>query len=114
MKENIADILRQAMRLPPEARAALAGSLLDSLDEPMDRDAESAWEAEIASRIRHLSKANLNFCQFQASLVISPVIKKAEAESFCPAPATMILRDSFRKGDKFQNQIISGSSPLFV
>jgi hypothetical protein len=62
----------------------------------------------------HLSKANLNFCQFQASLVISPVIKKAEAESFCPAPATMILRDSFRKGEKFQNQIISGTSLLFV
>jgi len=56
MKENIADILRQAMRLPPEARAALAGSLLDSLDEPVDRDAESAWEAEIASRIREIDE----------------------------------------------------------
>ena len=51
MKENIADILKQALRLPPEARAALAGSLLESLDEPLDRDSESAWEAEVASRI---------------------------------------------------------------
>jgi hypothetical protein len=47
MKENITDILKQALKLPPEARAALAGSLLESLDEPLDRDAESAWEAEI-------------------------------------------------------------------
>ena len=54
MKNNISDILKEALRLPPEARAALAGSLLDSLDEPLDLDAESAWEAEIASRIREI------------------------------------------------------------
>lgn len=31
MKENIDQIHRQALSLPPEARAALAGSLPDSL-----------------------------------------------------------------------------------
>jgi putative addiction module component (TIGR02574 family) len=56
MKENIADILKQALRLPPEALAALAGSLLDSLDEPPDLDAESEWEAEIADRIREIDE----------------------------------------------------------
>ena len=59
MKENISHILKQALRLPPEARAALAGSLLDSLDEPLDRDAESAWEAEIASRIREIDEGKV-------------------------------------------------------
>jgi len=59
MKENIADILKQALRLPPEARAALAGSLLDSVDEPLDLDAESAWEAEIASRIREIDEGKV-------------------------------------------------------
>ena len=59
MKENIADILKQALRLPPEARAALAGSLLDSLDEPLDLDAESAWEAEIAARIREIDEGKV-------------------------------------------------------
>jgi putative addiction module component (TIGR02574 family) len=59
MKENITDILKQALRLPPEARAALAGSLLDSLDEPLDLDAESAWEAEIASRIREIDEGKV-------------------------------------------------------
>ena len=56
MKENITDILKQALRLPPEARAALAGSLLDSLDEPLDRNAESAWEAEVSSRLREIDE----------------------------------------------------------
>jgi putative addiction module component (TIGR02574 family) len=59
MKENITDILKQALKLPPEARAALAGSLLESLDEPLDRDAESAWEAEIASRIREIDEGKV-------------------------------------------------------
>jgi putative addiction module component (TIGR02574 family) len=59
MKENIDDILKQALRLPPEARSALAGSLIDSLDEPLDLDAESAWEAEIAARIREIDEGKV-------------------------------------------------------
>ena len=59
MKENITHILEQALRLPPEARAALAGSLLDSLDETLDREAESAWELEIASRIREIDEGKV-------------------------------------------------------
>ena len=37
-----------------EARAAIAGSLLDSLDQPPDPDAEAAWEAEVEKRVREL------------------------------------------------------------
>jgi putative addiction module component (TIGR02574 family) len=59
MNENITNILKQALKLPPEARAALAGSLLDSLDEPLDRAAELAWEAEIASRIREIDEGKV-------------------------------------------------------
>jgi putative addiction module component (TIGR02574 family) len=59
MEENIGNILKQALRLPPEARAALAGSLLDSLDESLDRAAESAWEAEIASRVREIDEGKV-------------------------------------------------------
>ena len=54
MKQNIADILKEALKLPPEARAALAGTLLDSLDETMDQGAESAWEAEILLRLKEI------------------------------------------------------------
>jgi len=54
MKQNIADILKEALKLPPEARAALAGTLLDSLDDTVDQDAESAWEAEILFRLKEI------------------------------------------------------------
>lgn len=54
MKENISDILKEALKLPPEARAALAGTLLDSLDETVDQGAESAWEAEILLRLKEI------------------------------------------------------------
>lgn len=52
MKRDLDDVLKDALKLPPEARAALAGSLLDSLDAKVDDDVEAAWDAEIARRIR--------------------------------------------------------------
>lgn len=54
MKSDLSEILKEAMQLPPEARAALATSLLESLDDTLDADAESAWEAEIAKRVKEL------------------------------------------------------------
>lgn len=60
MKQNIAEILKEALKLPTEARAALAGTLLDSLDETVDRDAESAWEAEIVMRLKEIDEGKVN------------------------------------------------------
>ena len=54
MKRDAADLLREALELPPEARASLAGSLLDSLDEDVDEGVEAAWDAEITRRIREI------------------------------------------------------------
>ena len=54
--KRIAD---EALKLPAEARAALAGTLLDSLDEEVDEDAEAAWSAEIAKRIRELADGSV-------------------------------------------------------
>ena len=54
MKRDAADILKDALALPPEARAAVAGSLLESLDDQVDEGAEAAWEAEIARRLDDL------------------------------------------------------------
>jgi len=59
MKQNIADILKEALKLPPEARAALAGTLLDSLDDTVDREAESAWEAEILLRLKEIDQGKV-------------------------------------------------------
>ena len=52
MKRDLDDLLKDALRLPPEARAALAGSLIESLDEKVDDNIEAAWDAEIARRIQ--------------------------------------------------------------
>ena len=48
------ELLRRVLALPPEARAALAGSLLDSLDGSVEEGAAAAWEAEVARRIVQL------------------------------------------------------------
>ena len=47
-------LLEEALKLSPEARAALATSLLESLDEAVDEGAEAAWAEEIAKRTRGL------------------------------------------------------------
>ena len=59
MKQDITEILKEALKLPPEARAALAGTLLDSLEESVDRDAESAWEAEIVMRLKEIDEGKV-------------------------------------------------------
>lgn len=54
MGSDATKLLEAALKLPPEARAAMAGSLLDSLDRSVDADAEGQWEQEIARRLRDL------------------------------------------------------------
>ena len=51
MPREAAQILHEALELPPEQRAALADSLLNSLDTEVDADVEQAWQDEIERRI---------------------------------------------------------------
>jgi putative addiction module component (TIGR02574 family) len=51
MNRDAGEILKEALALPPEARAALADYLWDSLDSDVDADAEEAWRQEIKRRI---------------------------------------------------------------
>lgn len=51
MKRDASEILRDALALPAEARAALAGSLIDSIDGDVEEGAEQAWAEEIERRI---------------------------------------------------------------
>ena len=48
------DLLREALALPAEARAALADSLLDSLEPQADLHAEGLWRVEIQKRIAEI------------------------------------------------------------
>jgi putative addiction module component (TIGR02574 family) len=48
---NSRDVLLEALRLPPEERAAIAGELIQSLDTEVDVDVEAVWSAEIRARL---------------------------------------------------------------
>jgi putative addiction module component (TIGR02574 family) len=51
MADDLEKVVAQALKLPSEARAALAGKLIESLDPGVDEDAEETWSREIASRL---------------------------------------------------------------
>jgi putative addiction module component (TIGR02574 family) len=51
MSRHAGEILKEALALPSETRAALADSLWDSLDHEVDEDAEQAWHKEIQRRL---------------------------------------------------------------
>jgi putative addiction module component (TIGR02574 family) len=53
MKTESAELLRKALALPPADRAALANTLLDSL-ETTDESVQAAWDEEVARRIQDL------------------------------------------------------------
>ena len=57
--EDPANLLRKALDLPLEARAALAGRLIESLHPPPDQDAEAVWDEEISRRIEELDSGKV-------------------------------------------------------
>ena len=59
MAPDLAELLCSALRLPPAARAALADSLIESLDTQVDADAEEAWRNEIANRLADLDSGRV-------------------------------------------------------
>ena len=59
MTSQAEKLLEDALRLPPETRAALAGSLLSSLDEVADEDAATAWQAEVAKRLEEIDSGQV-------------------------------------------------------
>ena len=51
MGREPSDILKEALALPPDARASIADSLLESLDQEFEAGASEEWEREIQKRI---------------------------------------------------------------
>jgi len=52
MSAKARHVLREALSLPPRARADIAGTLLRSLDEKDEPDVEAAWAVEIERRLK--------------------------------------------------------------
>lgn len=59
MTQETAELLKKVLALPAEARAALAGSLLESLDDTVDTYVEEKWNQEIARRIQGLDSGKV-------------------------------------------------------
>ena len=59
MSRDAAELLNEAMELPAEARAALADSLLGSLDTEIDPEAEQSWREEIEARLASLNEGSV-------------------------------------------------------
>jgi putative addiction module component (TIGR02574 family) len=54
VKRKAVDIFKKALALPSEERAALAASLIDSLDTDVDEHADAAWAIEVNRRVTEL------------------------------------------------------------
>ncbi len=54
MSPEVSELLKRALALPTEERAALANTLLDSL-EASDLSVKDAWDEEVARRIEDLN-----------------------------------------------------------
>ena len=59
MAQDVSELLKKALALPAEARAALASSLLESLDDAVDASVEEEWNKKIARRIEELDSGKV-------------------------------------------------------
>jgi putative addiction module component (TIGR02574 family) len=66
MTPDVSELLKKALALPPEARAALASSLFESLDEePADEGVEAAWSEEIKRRIEDIESGKAEMIPYE-------------------------------------------------
>jgi putative addiction module component (TIGR02574 family) len=76
MNPDVSDLLKKARTLPPEARAALAGSLLESLDDTANEGVEEEWSKETARRIAELDSGKVKPIPWaEARRQISAILK---------------------------------------
>ncbi len=59
MNTESQDLLRSALALPPSDRAALAASLINSLDPTVDDGVDEAWATEVQRRIESIDNGEV-------------------------------------------------------
>jgi putative addiction module component (TIGR02574 family) len=67
MKPKAQQVLREALQLPPRARADIAGTLLHSLDVKDDPGADVAWTAEISRRIEQVDAGKVRLISWESA-----------------------------------------------
>jgi putative addiction module component (TIGR02574 family) len=59
MIRNTAKVVTDALSLPPRSRARLADKLLESLDQPKQREIDNLWAEEAEDRIDAYEKGEI-------------------------------------------------------
>ena len=59
MIRNTAKVVADALSLPPRSRARLADKLLESLDQPKQREIDNLWAEEAEDRIDAYEKGEI-------------------------------------------------------
>jgi len=54
MMQEAQELLKKALALPEKERADLASTLIESLDDTVDKNAEAAWQEEIHRRLEEV------------------------------------------------------------
>jgi putative addiction module component (TIGR02574 family) len=65
MTTKARQVLREALSLPPKARADIAGTLLRSLDVEDDPDIEAAWAIEIERRLKDVESGKVKLVPWE-------------------------------------------------
>lgn len=60
MTQPMGRLLEEALRLPDCDRAALAASLIESLDPDIDEDSPIAWDDEVGRRLEELDRGEVS------------------------------------------------------
>lgn len=67
MESHPAELLRDALALPPDARFALIDSLIESLDATVDEDATDAWKREIELRLKQIDVGSVDLISWSVA-----------------------------------------------
>jgi len=67
MENHPAELLREALALPVEARFALIDSLIESLDATVDESATEAWKREIELRLRQIDDGTVDLISWRSA-----------------------------------------------
>ena len=65
MQRHAAELLRDALTLPSEARIALIDSLIESLDPTIDDGLEEAWKREIEIRLKQIDEGSVKLISWE-------------------------------------------------
>ena len=65
MDTDLQNLANQAFALPDDQRAALAATLIGSLDTQIDEDAEESWKEEVAKRIAEIDRGEVELIPWE-------------------------------------------------